>query len=102
MDEHATIEVEDELLRRGFTAIPNLILGSDSLSSGAKLVYIGLLHYAWQDGQCFPGQARLGLFLGMHETTVRRHLRELEAEGLVVTTRRGLNRTNLYRLPKKW
>lgn len=101
-DNLGTIDVEDEMLRRGYTSIPNLILGRDDISPGAKLVYIGLLHFAWQKDSCFPGQTRLGMFLGFGERTVRRHMRELEDAGLVVTTRRGLTKTNHYRLPKRW
>lgn len=98
--ERNTIIVDDETLRGGFTAMPNRVMSRDDISPGAKMVYLGLLYYAWQDGSCFPGQARLGMLIGIHEATVRKYLRELEEVGLVVTTRRGLNKTNLYRLPK--
>ena len=98
--EQDTIRIEDSTLRRGFTRIPNGVLRRQGLSPGAKLAYMGLLSYAWQEGSCFPGQARLAEDLGIGQRTVVRYLKELQAVGLLIVQRRGLGKTNLYILPK--
>ena len=63
-----------------------------------------LLSYAWQNDFCFPGQRKLGVDMGLHETNVRKHLKALETNGLLVITRRGQGRTKyheLYLKPKR-
>ena len=60
-----------------------------------------LLSYAWQEDYCFPGQKRLGEDMGLHETNVRRHLKSLEAHGLLAIVRRGQGKTNIYELNLK-
>lgn len=98
--EQDTITIEDRTLRNGFTRIPNGVLRREGLSPGAKLAYMGLLSYAWQEGSCFPGQARLAHDLGVGQRSVIRYLKELQAIGLLQVQRRGLGKTNLYILPK--
>lgn len=98
--EQETITIEDSTLRKGFTWIPNGVLRREGLSPGAKLAYMGLLSYAWQEGSCFPGQARLATDLGIGQRSVIRYLKELETVGLLEVRRRGLGKTNKYILPK--
>ena len=102
MDHHErnTIRVEDRTLRQGFTRIPNEVLRREGLSPGAKLTYMGLLSYAWQEGSCFPGQERLAQDLGIGTRSVSRYLKELQRSGLLEVRRRGLGKTNIYVLPK--
>jgi hypothetical protein len=90
------IIVEDETLREGFTQIPNALLRRSDLSPGAKLTYMALLSYAWQQGQCFPGQDRLAQDLGAGKRSVIRYLQELTEARLLKVQRRGLGQTNLY------
>lgn len=85
---------------RGFAPLPTAISRDPSLSNGAVRLYSLLQTYAWQDGVCFPGQQRLADDMGKSVATVKRYLSELVACGLIVRTRRGLNKTNLYRLPR--
>ena len=88
----------------GFTQVPNFLLKSKKLKSGDKMTFAMLLSYAWQNDYCFPGQVRLGQDLGLHETNVRKHLKSLEAHGLLSIKRRGQGKTNIYELnlkPKK-
>ncbi len=94
------IFIEDETLRQGFTQIPNSILRRSDISPGAKLTYVVLLSYAWQEGSCFPGQERMAEDMGVTDRSVRTYLRELEGVGLLITKQRGLGKTNLYFLPK--
>lgn len=98
--EQDTITIEDRTLRNGFTRIPNGVLRREGLSPGAKLAYMGLLSYAWQEGSCFPGQARLAQDLGIGQRSVIRYLKELQSVGLLKVQRRGLGKTNIYILPK--
>lgn len=92
--------VEDELLREGFTQLPNVVLRMRGLSPGAKLVYAALLSYAWQTGSCFPGQSKIAEDLDISERSVRKYIRELKEQGLVQVIRRGFGRTNIYFLPR--
>ncbi len=94
----------DAASAKGFTQVPNFLLKSNKLSAGDKMTFAMLLSYAWQNDYCFPGQVRLGQDLGLHETNVRKHLKSLEANGLLTIKRRGQGKTNIYELnlkPKK-
>jgi biotin operon repressor len=88
----------DVATRGGFTQVPNFLLKSKDLSSGDKLAFAMLLSYAWQNDYCFPGQQRLAQDMGLHETNVRKHLKSLEAHGLLTIQRRGQGKTNIYTL----
>src|ERR1700726_674511 len=88
----------DAATAQGFTQVPNFLLKSKKLSSGDKMTFAMLLSYAWQNDFCFPGQVRLGQDLGLHEVNVRKHLKSLEANGLLEITRRGQGKTNIYDL----
>ncbi len=94
--EQNTIEILDESLKQGFTAIPRAILKSPKLSMQAKTLFALLLDYAWQKGSCFPGQERLAEDLNVHRNTISKHLLELKAFGFITWKQRGLNRTNIY------
>lgn len=91
----------DAATAQGFTQVPNFLLKSKKLSSGDKLAFAMLLSYAWQNDYCFPGQKRLGEDMGLHETNVRRHLKSLQAHGLLNIVRRGQGKTNVYELNLK-
>jgi hypothetical protein len=88
----------DPATRYGFTQVPNFILKSDAISPGAKLAYAMLLHYAWQNNFCFPGQERLADDMGAGKRSVIRFMAELERAGFIAVKRRGLGQTNLYQL----
>jgi hypothetical protein len=92
------IEIMDVNLRQGFAQVPRPVLRAKGLSVKAKLVYIALLDYAWQQGSCYPGQVRLAADLDISVDTVQRALAELKRFALVDWKQRGLNQTNVYRL----
>ena len=92
------IVAPDALAPRGFVQLPRAVLFHPDLSDGAKVLFGALLHYAWQEGSCFPGQARLADDLGVTERTIRNRIRELEAAGVLRVKQRGLGKTNLYLL----
>src|SRR5438132_13749509 len=91
----------DAATRGGFTQVPNFLLRSKKLSAGDKMTFAMLLSYAWQNDYCFPGQIRLADDLGLHETNVRKHLKSLQANGLLTIIRRGQGNTNVYQLNLK-
>ena len=91
--------MEDEALANGFTIIPNIVFKRRDLSAYAKLVYIALLSYAWQQDQCFPGQARLADELQISVDSVQRALRQLQDRGLLRITQRGQARRTCIRWP---
>lgn len=91
----------DAATAKGFTQVPNFLLKSKKLSSGDKMAFAMLLSYAWQNDFCFPGQIRLADDLGLDERSVRRHLKSLEAIGLLAIQRRGQGKTNIYELNLK-
>ena len=98
--ERDTIVVEDELLREGFTQVPNLLLKRPDLSHGAKIAYALLLSYAWQQDRCFPGQDALAADMGVERKAVIRYLQELKAKDVIRVKRRGMGKTNVYFLPR--
>ena len=72
------------------TTISNVVLlGYHSLSDGAKLTYMVLESYDWPDengyskGKCWPTIESLATARGKSYDTVARHLKELEAAGLI-------------------
>ena len=100
-DHNIILKGADAATAQGFTQVPNFLLKSKKLSSGDKLAFAMLLSYAWQNDFCFPGQKRLGDDMGLHDTNVRRHLKSLQANGLLAIVRRGQGKTNIYELNLK-
>src|SRR5271168_1187285 len=100
-DRNIILKGADAATAKGFTQVPNFLLKSNKLSSGDKLAFAMLLSYAWQHDYCFPGQKRLGEDMGLDERNVRRHLKSLEAHGLLSIQRRGQGKTNIYELNLK-
>ena len=94
--EPETLVIENEVLRQGFTIIPNYVLKDPTISPGAKTTFMLLLSYAWQAGSCFPGQERLSRELGVGKRSIIRWLQELEEHKIIASRRRGLGKTNLY------
>ena len=88
----------DPIVRGGFTQVPNFILKNGKLSLGAKVTYAMLLHYAWHNDSCFPGQERLAEDMGMSQSRVSEFIKELAAAELIEITRRGMGKTNLYKI----
>jgi Helix-turn-helix domain len=99
-DQHdaGTLAVANAALRGGFVLLPRPLLHAPGLSRDAKLLYAVLLSYAWQQGSCFPGYARLQADLGCGINQVTKYLRELEGARLVTRRRRGLGKTTVYTL----
>lgn len=95
MNEDKNIVVENELLRKGFTSVPNYIFGLP-ISSNAKLIYMALLSYAWTNNSCYPGLAKLCKDVSLSDKPVTKGIEELCRASLLEVKRRGLGKTNLY------
>jgi hypothetical protein len=81
--------------------IPLWLLERHEVSAGAKLVYSILCRHSGQNGECFPGIARLAKELGFpisqeDSRSIRRHIQELVDFGLIEKEQIGLNKTNRY------
>ena len=79
-DRSLILKGADIATQRGWTGVPNFILESKEISTGAKLTYAMLLKYARELDECFPGQDRLAQDMGNGERSVRRWL-EKSREG---------------------
>lgn len=95
MSEDKNIVVENELLRKGFTSVPNYIFGLP-ISSNAKLIYMALLSYAWTNNSCYPGLAKLCKDVSLSDKPVTKGIEELCRASLLEVKRRGLGKTNIY------
>lgn len=100
-EKNIIIKGGDALSMRGFTQVPNAILKSSEISSGAKLVYALLLSYAWHNDFCFPGQDRLAEDIGVSRQSVNTHVKELEKKGFIAVKRQGQGRPNIYEVNLK-
>lgn len=96
--QNIVLEGYDPMMAAGFTMVPNMLLNDPTLSVGAKIVYAKFLQYAWEKDYCYPGQARLGEEIGLTKQRVGQLTKELEQAGLLEVKRRGMNKTNLYKL----
>ena len=92
------LATNDPVARGGFTQVPNFILRDGTLSLGAKVTYAMFLHYAWHNDSCFPGQERLAQDMGMSQSRVSEFIKELSSAALIEIKRRGMGKTNLYKI----
>jgi hypothetical protein len=88
----------DPVSAHGFTQVPNCLLQAQNLSLNAKVVYSQLLHYAWTNNYCYPGQERMAGDIGSNKSTVNRAILELQKTGWLDIERRGQGKTNIYTL----
>jgi DNA-binding MarR family transcriptional regulator len=100
-EKNIVIKGGDALSLSGFTQVPNAVLKSSEISSGAKLVYALLLSYAWHNDYCFPGQERLACDIGISRQSVNTHVKELERKRFIRIKRLGQGRANLYEVNLK-
>lgn len=98
IERNIELNTNDPVLRGGFTQVPNFVLKDPELSMGAKVTYSMFLSYAWNNDYVFPGQDRLAEHLGVTQARVSQFTKELSEKGLLEVTRRGLGKSNLYKL----
>ena len=92
------LEGADRVTAKGFTQVPNFVLESDEISSGAKLAYAMLLKYAWHENRCFPGQDKLADEMGVSRRSVINYVQELKDVDFISVKRQGQGKTNIYTL----
>lgn len=92
------LEEADRVTAKGFTQVPNFVLESDEISSGAKLAYAMLLKYAWHENRCFPGQDKLADEMGVSRRSVINYVQELKDVDFISVKRQGQGKTNIYTL----
>ncbi len=97
-EKNIELDTIDPVVQGGFTQIPNFILKNKTLSVGAKIVYAMFLSYAWHNDFCFPGQESLAKDMGSGVRSIIRYIQELEKENFIQVKRRGLGKSNLYKL----
>ena len=97
-EKNIELDTRDPVVQGGFTQVPNFILRNNNISVGARLTYSMFLSYAWNNDYCFPGQEKLAQDMGVAKRSVITYLQELEKNGLLEVRRRGLGKTNLYKL----
>lgn len=90
----ATSKWGDEVMSRGFTLIPNLLLTHQSalgLSSVHCMLLIQLITYWWESGKNpFPSKATLAQRMGVSERQIQRYLSDLTQAGFIRRQREGL------------
>lgn len=84
--------------KSGFVPVPTAIARDAALSDGAFRTYCVIRSYCYgQKTHCWPSMRTLAAHRGCSEETIRRHVRELEAAGLIAVLKSG--RRNVYMLP---
>lgn len=103
------METEPQIRRRNklsghTTAVSNIVIyGYGQLSDAAKMTYIALESYDWPDengqskGKAWPSIGRLAADRGKSYDSICRHLKELNAAGLVgIESGKQFGRSNVY------
>ena len=98
------IIIEDAEPQRGWLQVPLLLLDPDSphykgLPVGAAVTYALLRWYYWR-GLDWPGAEQAAEGINMALRSMKRHLKELEAVGAIITEKPGQGKPNRYTLPK--
>src|SRR5262245_29368398 len=94
------IWLEDDLLRAGYTQCLNVLLPSTVLRPPDKIVFYGVLSFAWQEDTAWPSIEQLAARVGLNRSTVIDALQELKRHGLLRVHRRGQGFVNLYEIPR--
>src|SRR5262249_1136928 len=83
------IWLEADQLRAGYTQCLNVLLPARALGASDKVVFFGVVSFAWQDGAAWPSIEALTARIGLSRATVLRSLGELKRVGLLKVRRRG-------------
>jgi DNA-binding transcriptional ArsR family regulator len=94
------IWLADDQLRAGYTQCLNVLLPARALGASDKVVFFGVLSFAWQDAAAWPSIETLSARVGLSRATVLRSLAELKRVGLLRVRRRGQGLVNLYEIPR--
>ena len=75
-----------EIGKWGHTPVPNILVTHQrelGITNGELAVLLGLLMFMWSTNNPFPAVSTLASHSGMASKTIRRHIRSLEAKGLI-------------------
>ena len=97
-EQYGKIIVANKQMASGFVQLPRFILLNKGLSSNAKICYAGLLHFAWQEGKCFPGIDQFGETISLTKPTIIKCFKELETKKFIKIKRWGQGKNNTYYL----
>ena len=89
---------ENKEIKRGWSAIPNVMLASDKVSPGAKLLFIVLYSYADQDKYCWPSWATMSQWLGISRIQIWRYLNELKKVDWIIQKGNQKGKAQTYEL----
>ena len=98
VEKNIELNTSDSIIREGFTQVPNFILKNGDLTVGEKITFAMFLSYAWHNNFCFPGQGKLAEDIGVTRQSVNSFIKGLEKKGFLEIKRRGLGKTNLYKV----
>jgi len=82
----------------GWSRVTNAVVHSTAISDGAFRCLLVLRSHCINKTVCWPGEETLAAELGCSLSTVGRRVAELERLRLIKVKRRGLGRTNIYKL----
>lgn len=86
-----------------FVILPRVILETEKISNSAKIVYLKLVDFAFNNIYCYPTVATLAERVKMSEKTVKNAVKELREVGLVKIYKEGYKKSNRYVLmPVEW
>lgn len=78
---------KETLMVNGWTAIPNILLerqqalGIDAIKLNILLVL--LMHWWTKPDMPFPGKTKISEFVGRDTSTVQKHIKQMEQQGLI-------------------
>lgn len=88
--------VEATKLKHGFVKTPLVVLMDRRISAGDREVYTWLVHMSRIFKKVYPSQDYLEEVTGLSVPSIRRHLHNLKAVGLIKTAKSGFSGNNIY------
>lgn len=84
-------------LQGAYVQVPDALMQSD-LTPAEKLVYISLLHFAGEEGTCWPSVHAIAVFCHVDDRTVQRSIVTLQKKKWIKEKRRSHVKTYFYEL----
>lgn len=81
-----------------YGVVPDALINSDRLSLADKVVFVALVHFANEQGQCWPSVHALAEFAHVGDRTVQRSTKDLQAEHYITVKRTSHVKSCFYQL----
>ena len=94
--ENVIVAFRGEARRKGFAAVPIMVLIDKTLSCPAKVLYGVLVGYAIQSGGSIASQGDMAKDMDATDRSIRNWLKELEDRKLITIERQGQMKPNVY------